>query len=148
MPSTPIPIFGAPVAGVTYKSRLAAYAVIRNSAGAVAAVQAPAGYWLPGGGALPGETLQDTVRREVQEELRYTIHIIGTIGEAVQYFFAATEHQHYVMRAVFLQAEFVEKIDGLAEYAVCWLDVTQPQPLFFHACHDWAARRRSFPALL
>lgn len=51
-----LPTFGMPVAGVTYVPRPAAYAVIRNAAGAVAAVHVPAGYWLPGGGILPGET--------------------------------------------------------------------------------------------
>ena len=39
--STPIPTFGVPVAGVPYEQRRAAYAVIRNREGAVAAVPCP-----------------------------------------------------------------------------------------------------------
>jgi 8-oxo-dGTP pyrophosphatase MutT (NUDIX family) len=76
-------IFGSPVGGVTYEKRIAAYAVIRNPAGAVAAVQTPAGYWLPGGGTRPGETPEETVVREVREEFGHALRLIGTIGEAV-----------------------------------------------------------------
>lgn len=139
--STHIPTFGAPVAGVTYEQRLAAYAVIRNGAGAIAAVHVPAGYWLPGGGALPGETPEETVVREVREELGCTLHLVNKIGEAVQYFFAATGSRYYAMQAVFFRAELAAGTLGPAEYEVCWLDVSHPAPMFFHACHDWAVRQ-------
>jgi hypothetical protein len=38
LPGSHAPIFGSPVAGVAYTKRLAAYAVIRNRMGTVAAV--------------------------------------------------------------------------------------------------------------
>ena len=136
--STHPPTFGAPVAGVTYEQRCAAYAVIRNSEGAVAAVHVPAGYWLPGGGMLPGETSAETVVREVREELGGTLRLVRKIGEAVEYFFAAAEGRYYAMQAVFFQAELVEGSRSAAEYEWRWLDVSHPGPWFFHACHDWA----------
>jgi 8-oxo-dGTP diphosphatase len=43
--------------------------VIINSKGMVAVVKSPKGYFLPGGGSLPGETPEDTVLREVREEV-------------------------------------------------------------------------------
>jgi len=132
---------GSQSLGVTYEQRGAAYAVIRNSVGAVAAVRVPAGYWLPGGGMLPGETPEETVVREVREELGGTLHLVSKIGEAAQYFFAATEGRYYVMQAVFYRAKLTEGPLGPAEYEVCWLDVSHSGPLFFHACHDWAARQ-------
>lgn len=141
LPWSHTPTFGAPIGGVTYEQRLAAYAVIRNHAGAVAAVRAPAGYWLPGGGTLPGETLEETVVREVREELGHALRLVGKIGEAIQYFFAAVEGKYYAMRAVFFQAELAEVSHGPGEYEVCWLDAGHPAPLFFHACHDWAVRQ-------
>ena len=73
---THLPTFGVPVAGVLYEQRCAAYAVIRSSAGAVAAVHGPAGDWLPGGGRLAGETPEETVVREVCEELRGTLRFV------------------------------------------------------------------------
>ena len=45
------------------------------------------------------------------------------------------------MQAVFFRAELAERSLGPAEYEVCWLDVSHPNPLFFHACHDWAVRQ-------
>jgi 8-oxo-dGTP diphosphatase len=132
---------GAHIAGVTYEERLAAYAVIRNSAGAVAAVRGPAGYWLPGGGALPDETPDETVVREVREELGCALRVVGKIGEAVQYFFAAADDRYYAMPAVFFRAELGEATLGPAESRICWLDLEGPKPLFFHACHDWAVRQ-------
>ena len=139
--STHTPTFGIPAAGVTYEQRGAAYAVIRNSTGAVAAVHMPAGYWLPGGGMLPGETPEETAVREVREELGCTLRLVRKIGGAVQYFFAATEGRYYAMQAVFSRAEFVERQHGAAEFEVCWLDVSHPGPWFYHACHDWAVRQ-------
>jgi 8-oxo-dGTP pyrophosphatase MutT (NUDIX family) len=141
IPSTPTPTLGTPVAGVTYAQRFAAYAVIRNRAGAVAAVHGPGGYWLPGGGSRPGETPAETVVREAGEEIGGTLHLVSKIGEAVQYFFAVTEGQYYVMQAVFFRAHLAEGVLGPAEYEMCWLDVSHPAPWFFHACHDWAVQQ-------
>lgn len=141
LPSSHTPTFGFPVTGVTYEKRLAAYAVIRNRTGTIAAVRAPAGYWLPGGGALPGETPEATVVREVREELGRALRLINKIGEAVQYFCAVSDGKYYAMRAVFFRAALAEVPLGPGEYEVCWLDTSHPVPVFFHACHDWAVRQ-------
>jgi 8-oxo-dGTP pyrophosphatase MutT (NUDIX family) len=136
-----LPAFGTRIRGVTYGERPAAYAVIRNSAGAVAAVRGATGYWLPGGAALPGETPEVTVAREVREELGRALRLGGRVGEAVQYFFAAAEGRYYVMRAVFFRAELAEGASGPGEGEICWLDARQAEALFFHECHAWAARQ-------
>jgi 8-oxo-dGTP diphosphatase len=140
-PGSHTPTFGSPAGGVTYEKRLAAYAVIRNHTGAVAAVQTPAGYWLPGGGILPGETPEETVVREVREELGHALRLIGKIGEAVQYFFAVADGRYYAMQAVFFRAELAEVSLGPGEYEVCWLETSHLTPLFFHACHNWAVQQ-------
>ena len=133
--------FGSPVAGVAYEQRRAAYAVIRSRTGTIAAVRAPAGYWLPGGGALAGETPEETVVREVREELGRELRLINKIGEAIQYFFASADGKYYAMRAVFFRAELAEAPIGPGEYELCWLNASQPPPLFVHACYDWAVRQ-------
>jgi 8-oxo-dGTP pyrophosphatase MutT (NUDIX family) len=90
---------------------------------------------------LPGERPEETVVREVREELGYSLRLVCKIGEALQYFLAVAEGRYYAMRAVFFRAELVEGPGGPAEYALCWLDVSHPGPWFFHACHDWAVRQ-------
>src|ERR1041385_6101565 len=94
-----IPIFGSILAGVVYEDRPAAYAIVKNTDGMVAAVNTKRGYFLPGGGADAGETPVETVVREVREELARKVQIIGEIGQAIQYFIA--DDQPYRMRAVF-----------------------------------------------
>ena len=133
--------FGSPVAGVAYEKRRAAYAVIRSHTGTIAAVRAPAGYWLPGGGAIAGETPEETVVREVREELGRELRLVSKIGEAIQYFFASADSKYYAMRAVFFRAELAEVPLGPGEYELCWLNASQPTPLFVHASHDWAVRQ-------
>ncbi len=62
--------FGARLEGVAYVDRPAAYAVVAGENGTVAAVKGTSGkFFLPGGGCLPGETAEETVKREVREEL-------------------------------------------------------------------------------
>lgn len=133
-----IPVFGDPLPGREYRDRPAAYAVIRNCNGDVAAVQGNRGCFLPGGGALPGETPEATIRREVREELGRHVGLISRIGEAVQYFEA--EGQYYRMQATFFRAEFSDEPSGQGEYALLWLPMTTSEEAFFHACHVWAIR--------
>ena len=38
-------------------------------------------YVLPGGGQDAGETLEDTVKRELQEEMNVTIEVLGYLGQ-------------------------------------------------------------------
>jgi 8-oxo-dGTP diphosphatase len=62
-------IFGTIVKDVEYQARGAAYALIVDDTGKIAAVKGKGGYFLPGGASLPGESSQDTIHRELQEEL-------------------------------------------------------------------------------
>lgn len=134
--------FGFPEPGIAYTERQAAYAVIATEAGRVAAVKGRDKYFLPGGGLLPDEGPEDTIIREVREELARDARLIRKIGEAVQYFYAATDDRHYRMQAVFFLAELTDHSSGLAkaEHELCWLPVTEAEHAFFHQSHAWAAR--------
>jgi len=65
----PTRTFGVPLPGITYKPRPAAYALIFSREAAIATVEGKGGYFLPGGGSLPGEAPEETIQREVREEL-------------------------------------------------------------------------------
>jgi 8-oxo-dGTP diphosphatase len=141
VPAFDTPTFGSPTPGVVYRKRPAAYAVIRDAAGAVAVIRVPSGLWLPGGGALAGEAPEEAAVREVREELGRDVRLLVQIGTAVQFFFAPDEDTHYEMTAVFFRAELVGEPLGPGEHRWHWLAPDEPGPPFFHACHAWAVRR-------
>jgi 8-oxo-dGTP diphosphatase len=93
-------IFGSPKTNVQYVERRAAYLVVING-GRVAMVKSRQKHFLPGGGSLPGESPEDTVAREVREELARGVRLFRRLGEAVQYFYSSTDDRSYKMLATF-----------------------------------------------
>lgn len=135
------PIFGSVPAGVFSRPRRAAYAVIHDRDGRVAAVEHQGRHFLPGGGSLARESPEETVMREVREELGRAVVILGSIGSAVQHFFASDDKCWYSMDAVFFGAALQESPIGAGENEITWLRLDQAEASFFHACHTWAALR-------
>jgi 8-oxo-dGTP pyrophosphatase MutT (NUDIX family) len=135
------PVFGLPQRNGFYTDRRAAYVVVIHD-GMVAMVRPQEKCFLPGGGSLPGEAPEDTVVREVREEVRRGVRLIRRIGEAVQYFYSSTDDQHYRMTAVFFAGEFMDDpCGGRGEHELEWLPVTETEEACFHACHAWAVRQ-------
>ena len=134
-----IATFGSVTAEVTYTPRRAAYAVIKDGAGRVAAVGADGCYFLPGGGALPDETPAATILREVREELARPARLVRKLGQAIQYFSA--DGIHYRMEATFYVAEFAGEATGDGEHQLYWLEPRTAETAFFHQSHAWAARQ-------
>lgn len=130
--------FGNILPQINYRDRPAAYAVITSGDGKIAVVKGTRGYFLPGGGSLEGETPEETVRRELLEELARDIVITGKIGEAVQYYSAGDAH--YKMKAIFFKAAFSGGRRGEAENELIWLDAKESEGAFFYQCHEWAIR--------
>lgn len=131
-----IPIFGAMNSALAYTPRRAAYVVITDAEGRVAAVKGKRHYFLPGSGAWPDETPEQTVRREVREELAREVSHLRFIGQAVQYFIA--EGTPYRMEAVFFAAELARETNGEGEHQLEWLEAAHAATSFFHQCHVWA----------
>jgi 8-oxo-dGTP diphosphatase len=129
--------FGSPVTDVSYEHRPAAYAVIRDSKGRVAAVHTRLGYFLPGGGMEADETPEATVIREIREELACSARITGKLGEALQYF--SVDGRFYRTPATFFFAQLTGEPQGESEYALCWLEPKEFEQAFFHESHAWAA---------
>ncbi len=137
-------VFGAKKPGVSYAERRATYAVIMND-GRVATVESQQKHFLPGGGSLAGEASEDTIVREVGEELARSVRLIRKLDEVVQYFYSAADDRHYEMRATFFIAEFTNELrdDGnrKGENELCWLSRAEAERAFFHECHAWAIRQ-------
>ena len=134
--------FGSRLAGVQYAERPAAYVVVGGENRTVAAVRGASGMiGLPGGGSLPGESPEETLVREVREELARNVHLIRRIGETTQFFYAADEDCHYEMLAVFFLAEFPDEPSGQGEHELFWLPLAEARGAFFHESHAWAAHQ-------
>jgi 8-oxo-dGTP pyrophosphatase MutT (NUDIX family) len=137
-----IATFGVCQPGATYSDRPSAYAVVAGEKGTVAAVKGTSGrFFLPGGGSLPGETAEETVRREVREELARGVRLIRPLGAATQFFYAADDGRHYKMAAVFFLAEFSDGPTGQGEYDLSWLPLAEAEAALFHRSHAWAVRQ-------
>ena len=134
-------IFGAPDPRVRYSERRAAYVVVIRNA-KVAMVSSGQKHFLPGGGSMPGEGPEETVVREVHEELGRRVRLIRSLGEATQYFYSNDDDRHYKMLATFFAGEFTDDVsDGSGEHQLDWLSVTETDRACFHECHAWAVRQ-------
>ena len=135
-------IFGSPEPSVQYTERRAAYVVIVNDVGEVAMVESRQKHFLPGGGSLSGESPEETIVREVCEELARSVRLVRRIGKVIQYFYSDADDRHYKMLAVFFAGEFTdEPCDIKGEHELHWLPVTESEKSYFHACHAWAVRQ-------
>ena len=134
--------FGSQLPNISYTERRAAYVVVTND-DKFAAVESQQKYFLPGGGSFSGESAEDTIIREVFEELARGVQLIRNIGEAIQYFYSAADDRHYKMQAIFFVGEFTGKahVNGKGENELCWLTKAEAEQRFFHECHKWAIRR-------
>ena len=132
-------VFGTQGGGHTYQRRRAVYAVIRDRQGRVAAVRYRRHLFLPGGGIEAGESPEQALVREVEEECAQRLHIAGKIGEALQYFYAPADDKYFAMHAIFYTGAFLGQTPGQAEYPVVWMFPDDKVP-FFHASHLWAAQ--------
>ena len=135
-------VFGLPDPHVEYTERRAAYVVLVGNDGKVALVAGREKYFLPGGGALPGEAPEETIVREVREELARGVRLTRRLGEATQYFYSADDDRHYKMFATFFAGEFTdEACGGAGEHELHWLPLAEVEGVCFHACHAWAVRQ-------
>lgn len=78
------PVFGHRFDDRPYTLRPGAYGVLRDDQSRIAVVHVPGGAFLPGGGADPGETPEQTLAREMLEETGYALRIGRRIGVATQ----------------------------------------------------------------
>ena len=128
----------APPPGVDCLPRRGAYAVIRDEAGCVAAVNVDGRFYLPGGGCLAHESAEETLAREVAEELGRHVHDLRPLAEAEQYFHSHNDRVWYRMHATLFTARLQGEPFQPREFETEWLAPRRVSPRFFYECHEWA----------
>jgi 8-oxo-dGTP diphosphatase len=132
------PGFGVAEAGRDYRLRAGAYALIRSAQGLLAMVEGASGhFFLPGGGAEPGETLPDTLRREALEECGWRIGVGRKLGEARQYVDVPAEG-HFLLHCHYYEAAIVDRAEAGPAHRLRWADAGSCANLLHRDCDRWA----------
>jgi thiamine-phosphate pyrophosphorylase len=135
--------FGVRVAGRTYRARPGAYAVIVDeSRERVGVVRTHVGLYLAGGGTNPGETAEDTLRREVREEIGYDVAIVRTLGFAIE--FVETARQGgFAKECSFFEVRLARRAVEPSEtdHELLWLPARVAADRVAHGSQAWAIRR-------
>ncbi|HYF64785.1 MAG TPA: NUDIX domain-containing protein [Herpetosiphonaceae bacterium] len=143
-----LPGFGERRAGVAYRVRPGAYAIIADGAGLVAALATPRGFFLPGGGCAAAESPAAALAREVREECGAAIAGVELLGRAIEWFYADQERQHFEIRSHFFRASFAAAPapGGEDDHALVWLAPASAIERLRRPAQRWAVAQFALPA--
>jgi 8-oxo-dGTP diphosphatase len=100
-------------------------------------------YFLPGGGADPGETMEETLRREVLEECGYDIHIHRKLGEATECFWSEVGQRYFEVHGHFYAASFGQRVRKSVDdhHVLVWLTAEEAVKQLCRQSQAWAVRQ-------
>ena len=137
-----IPIFGTRVSGAVYRLRPSAYALVRNDVGQFAVVQTPVACYLPGGGMDPGETPEQTIVREGQEECGFILKPRAQVGRAMEICYSSEEGEYFEKDSFFIDAEIVGQGASIElDHELMWMVADRAKEVLTHGSHRWAIQR-------
>ncbi len=128
--------FGSFSLQVEYRRRAGAYAVIFDEQGRFASVKARKRFFLPGGGIEAGESLQETLAREVVEECAHEVMIGRFLGSAIQYHSEPDGSRHWEFHCSYFAASFGALLENEPEHELHWLGLDEADKLAFDI-HRW-----------
>ena len=135
------PTFGEKKENVTYHPRYGVYAVIPNpEKKQIVLVQAPNGAWfLPGGEIEAGEDHQEALKRELIEELGFTVEIGSYFGQADEYFYSRHRDTYYYNPAYLYEAiSFQEVQKPLEDFNhIAWFPIDEAIEKLKRGSHKW-----------
>jgi 8-oxo-dGTP pyrophosphatase MutT (NUDIX family) len=103
--------------GTAPQAQSGAYALIHDQEGRVLLVRAGNGrFYLPGGRIEPGETGEQALAREVEEECGLSVHVTAPLGEAFQPTFDGS----VMLRATYWRAEIIGVAHEEPEHQLLW----------------------------
>ncbi|WP_127848451.1 NUDIX hydrolase [Lacticaseibacillus hulanensis] len=106
------PVFGTKNPDYDYVERIGVYAVIPDASGRrILTLAAPNNaIFLPGGGVEPGETDEETLKRELLEEFGVAVTIGPKLGKAAEYFYSHHRETAYYHPATFYAASDIKQV--------------------------------------
>ena len=135
------PTFGEKKENVTYHPRYGVYAVIPNpEKKQIVLVQAPNGAWfLPGGEIEAGEDHQEALKRELIEELGFTVEIGSYFGQADEYFYSRHRDTYYYNPAYLYEAISFQEIQKPLEdfNHIAWFPIDEAIEKLKRGSHKW-----------
>ncbi len=137
-----VPIFGTRLAGVSYRPRPSAYAIVRNGTNQIAVARTPLACFLPGGGIDPGETPEQTIQREGREECGFILQPGVFLGKAIEYCYSDEERECFEKHSTFFAAEIVGfGPSSEPDHETVWLDPEKAIETLSHGSHRWAVQQ-------
>lgn len=141
------PVFGRSEPGEDYVPRDAAYGLLVNSAGQIAAVAISGEtgrtqYDLPGGAVEPGETPGDALLREYREETGLGVTLGEPVGTAWHYW-EKPDGRRVFNHARYFTVERTGEDGGKIEpdHALVWLDPLEAIARMRHEATAWGIAR-------
>ncbi len=139
------PIFGKKEVGKNYQDRFGVYVIIsRNNAKEVILVQAPNGaYFLPGGEIENKETHQETIDREMLEEVGFQVTVGNYLGEATEYFYSSHRDTYFKNPGYFYVVDQWVKVAAPTETTngLSWVTPDEAMLLLKRGSHRWALQK-------
>ncbi|MBN8831956.1 MAG: NUDIX domain-containing protein [Sphingomonadales bacterium] len=133
-----IPEFGERLPGIDYIDRPGAYAFIRDGARRLALMRvAPERHYLPGGGIEPGETPDESMAREIAEEMAHTAIVGRLFARATQYI-ASTRGGHFAVHAHYFDVTLGAPLAREPEHELLWLPPEKAQTMLVRDADRWA----------
>ncbi len=138
-------VFGKKEEGKKYQARYGAYIVIhRKEKQEVILVQAPNGaFFLPGGEIEKDETHEQTIAREMLEEVGFKVKIGAYLGEAKEYFYSSHRDTYFAHPGYFYIADQWEKVAEPTEKnnQLHWVTPDDAMLLLKRGSHRWALQK-------
>jgi len=127
------PTFGTRLPHLAYRPRPGAYALVFDPAGRVAIVLEQEEWYLPGGGLEPGETHEQALAREIQEECACGMRIESHLTDVIEHLVTRSG------RALEVQARYY-RASFVGEPSVHWLTPEEACVLVRRQGDAWAIR--------
>ena len=132
------PIFGIRIEGCHYTIRPSVYAILKDTSDRVVIVREDKGWFLPGGGIEAGETAEQALLREVQEECGFIVTVGRLVASATEIVHSPAGHSGVDKQSAFFDASIVA-VGRPTEHGneMTWVPRPEAMRRLFHASHRW-----------